>query len=738
MPPRAVRNRADDDELSPHALLLLTFPRNFGIIVSFSGSFFFKQDSKVATAYKEYDIMQQSETALGTAKLGKLMLKFAIPCVLSLLVSALYNIVDQIFIGNSELGDLGNAATGAVFPVFVIAQAFAWWFGDGCAAYLNIRQGRNDAERAHRALGTGITLTVAASALLLVVFYPLRRPALLLFGASENSIGYAVEYFNIILGFFPVFMASNMINSLVRADGSPAWAMASMLSGAIVNIVLDATFIFALRLGMAGAAWATGIGQAVSFAVCLYYLLRRTKTFKLCAKSFVPDLREFGNAARLGISSFITQFTIVIIATVGNIMLKKYGGASVYGEDIPIAIMAVESKVFTVVINLIVGIVLGCQPIIGYNVGAKNRARVKRLYLYILLCTLVIGAVATLVFELAPLAVVGMFGAPKFSDPELYNEFAVKLFRIFLMLVVFNGVVKMSSIFFQAAGKPVRAAVASCVRDILCFLPLALVLPLRLGIDGILWAAPISDAAAFAVAVAFTITYFARLSRGKPTAQANERAVYSLAQALEFSPSTDAARSDGASVIITISREHGSGGKRIGQIVAERLGVPFYYKEMIAVAAHESGLDKEFISDVNADSPAVLRGLYMNAEAVSQAVTAQDKAIKSLADRGGCVLVGRAADYVLHERQNVLRVFVRADGEYKAQRVASTYGDSLDDAKKQVKRADAARAAYYKSVSGKAWGDPRNYDLVIDGAQGAERCADLIVEQANKFVGSHE
>ncbi len=682
--------------------------------------------------------MQQSEAALGTAKLGKLMLKFAIPCVLSLLVSALYNIVDQIFIGNSELGDLGNAATGAVFPVFVIAQAFAWWFGDGCAAYLNIRQGRNDADRAHRALGTGITLTVAASALLLVVFYPLRRPALLLFGASENSIGYAVEYFNIILGFFPVFMASNMINSLVRADGSPAWAMASMLSGAIVNIVLDATFIFALRLGMAGAAWATGIGQAVSFAVCLYYLLRRTKTFKLRAKSFVPDLREFGNAARLGISSFITQFTIVIIATVGNIMLKKYGGASVYGEDIPIAIMAVESKVFTVVINLIVGIVLGCQPIIGYNVGAKNRARVKRLYLYILLCTLVIGAVATLVFELAPLAVVGMFGAPKFSDPELYNEFAVKLFRIFLMLVVFNGVVKMSSIFFQAAGKPVRAAVASCVRDILCFLPLALVLPLRLGIDGILWAAPISDAAAFAVAVAFTITYFARLSRGKSAAQASERAVDSCAQALEFSPSTDAERADGASVIITISREHGSGGKRIGQIVAERLGVPFYYKEMIAVAAHESGLDKEFISDINADSPAVLRGLYMSAEAVSQAVTAQDKAIKSLADRGGCVLVGRAADYVLRERQNVLRVFVRADGEYKAQRIASTYGDSLDDAKKQVKRADAARAAYYKSVSGKAWGDPRNYDLVIDGAQGAERCADLIVEQANKFIGSHE
>lgn len=686
-------------------------------------------------------VMQRSENALGTAKLGRLMLKFAIPCVLSLLVSALYNIVDQIFIGNSELGDLGNAATGVVFPVFVIAQAFAWWFGDGCAAYLNICQGRNTAERAHRALGTGITLTVAASALLLALFYPLRRPALLLFGASENSIGYAVEYFNIILGFFPVFMAMNMINSLIRADGSPAWAMAAMLTGAVVNIVLDAVFIFALRLGMAGAAWATVIGQTVSLAVCIYYLLRKTKTFKLRPKSFVPDMREFVGAAKLGVSSFITQLTIVVIATVGNIMLKKYGGLSKYGEDIPIAIMAIESKVFTVVVNIVVGIVLGCQPIIGYNVGAKNHARVKRLYLYILLCTLAVGAVSTLIFELAPLAVVGMFGTPKFSDPENYREFAVKLFRIFLMLVALNITVKMSSIFFQAAGMPVRAAIASCIRDILCFLPLVLVLPCRLGIDGVLWAAPISDAAAFAVATALTVTYFAKLKPQKtacaprtaePAQKADDILENADPQAPEVAP-------DGAqcppNVIVTISREHGSGGKRIGQIVAQRLGLPFYYKEMIAVAAHESGLDKEFISDINAASPAVLRGLYLGTEAVSRAVTAQDRAINGIADKGGCVLVGRAADYVLRDRQNTVRVFVRADTAYRARRITETYGDSPEDAKKQIKRSDAARAAYYKSVSGKAWGDPRNYDIVLDGAQGEERCAEILEDFITQKFG---
>ena len=657
----------------------------------------------------------EQNNALGSEKLGKLMIKFAIPCVLSLLVSALYNIVDQIFIGNSELGDLGNAATGAVFPVFVIAQAFAWWFGDGCAAYLNICQGRRDTDRVHKALGTGITLTACASAVLLIVFYPLRRPALLLFGASENSIGMAVEYFNIILGFFPVFMAANMITCLVRADGGPAWAMASMLSGAVINIVLDAVFIFVLRLGMAGAAWATVIGQTVSLAVCVYYLVRKTKTFKLNLKSFVPDLKEFAAAARLGLSSFITQFTIVIIATVGNVMLKKYGGMSKYGEDIPIAIMAIESKVFAVVINIVVGIVLGCQPIIGYNIGAKNHKRVKRLYLYILLCTVAVGAVATLVFELAPLGVVGMFGTPKFSDPQNYYEFAIKLFRIFVMLVTFTCIVKMSSIFFQAAGKPVRAIVASSIRDILCFVPLALTLPLRLGVEGVLWAAPISDAVAIIITVALTVSYFMGLK---------------ASSAAQSEPAPDMPTTHG--VIITISREHGSSGKQIGKVVAEKLGIPFYYKEMIALAAKESGLDKEFISDINADSPAVLRSLYLSAEVVTQAVTAQNKAIKMLADSGSCVIVGRAADFVLRDRPNLVRVFVTAPEEYKLARLAEVYGDSIEAAKKNIKRADAARAAYYKNISGLTWGDPKHYDITVDGSAGIEQCAEQIVKIIQK------
>ena len=463
---------------------------------------------------------------LGEEKILKLMLKFSVPCVLSLLVSALYNIVDQIFVGNSELSVLGNAATGVVFPIFIIAQAFAWWIGDGCAAYLNISQGQKNSQNAHKAIGTGLLFTVIASLILMAFFYPLQRQLLLTFGATVDgynakgelipgSIDYAVKYFNIILGFFPVFMAMNMMNAVVRADGAPGWSMASMLAGAVINIILDPLFIYAFHWGMAGAAWATVIGQTVSFIISVLYFVLKTKTFKLKLKSFIPDFKEFIRPAKLGLSSFITQMTIVVISLVCNIMLKKYGALSVYGENIPISIIAVESKVFTVVVNIVVGIVLGCQPIIGYNMGAKKYDRVKKLYAYILLSTVAVGLVSTILFEAAPSAVVGIFGQPDPAqvNPDNYWKFGIKVFRIFLMLVTFTCAIKMTSIFFQAAGKPVFAIIASLIRDIVLFIPLICVLPIFYGIEGILWAAPIADFVAMAVAAVLTIIFMKSLKK---------------------------------------------------------------------------------------------------------------------------------------------------------------------------------------------------------------------------------
>lgn len=657
--------------------------------------------------------MNQSENSqfLGNEKISKLMLKFSIPCVLSLLVSALYNIVDQIFIGNSELSALGNAATGVVFPIFIIAQAFAWCFGDGCAAYLNICQGKKDTQSAHKAIGTGIVVTLFASLVLMAIFFPLKIQLLTLFGASENSIGMAVEYFNIILAFFPAYMLSNMMNAVIRADGSPAWSMASMLLGAIINIILDPVFIFGMHWGMTGAALATIIGQCVSFIISLIYFFR-TKTFKLTSKSFIPDFKAFSGALKLGASSFITQMTIVIISMVCNIMLAKYGAMSQYGMDIPIAIIGIESKVFTVVINLVVGIVLGCQPIIGYNIGAKKYDRVKQLYRSILMCTVIIGLASTLLFEFAPRAVVGIFGQPtNIPNPEDYWIFAQKTFRIFLSLVTFTCTIKMTSIFFQAAGKPIQAVVASMIRDIVCFIPLILILPAFFGIEGILYAAPIADFIAMMVAASLTIAYM-RTLKGEAAPEEKDMII----------------KSSQKGVIITIAREHGSLGKQIGKLVAGKLGIPFYYKEMTALAAQESGLDKEFISNLNANSPTLMHDLYLSTNVIQQAVIAQDKVIRKIADHGSCVIVGRAADYVLRDYGDTVRIFIYAPKEIKIQRVMEVYGDSREAAAKNIHRSDEARAAYYKNISGNIWGDRQNYELLVDSSAGLEACADVICE----------
>ena len=664
---------------------------------------------------------EQSQQFLGQEKISKLMLKFSIPCVLSLLVSVLYNIVDQIFIGNSELSALGNAATGVVFPIFIIAQAFAWCFGDGCAAYLNICQGKKETKNATSAIGTGITITLIFALVLMAIFYPLKHNLLTLFGASKNSIGYAIEYFNLILAFFPVYMLSNMMNAVIRADGSPAWSMASMVAGALTNIILDPVFIFGCGWGMTGAALATVIGQTVSFVITLIYFFR-TKTFKLNFKSFIFNFKAFKGALQLGASSFITQMTIVIISLACNILLARYGAMSQYGVDIPIAIIGIESKVFTVIINLVVGIVLGCQPIISYNMGARKYDRVKELYRKILLCTIVIGLASTALFEFAPDVVVGMFGQPT-NIPGLedyYWEFGQKCFRIFLCLMTFTCIIKMTSIFFQAVGQPIRAVIASMIRDIVCFIPLIIIYPILIpkifdgieGVEAILFAAPSADFLAMIVATVLTVTFMRTLK---------------VKEKVEQKGATEVAlRPSKSGVIITIARQHGSSGKQIGKLVAERLGIPFYYKEMTALAAQESGLDKEFISDINKDSPEHLRSLYLSTTVVQQAVVAQDKIIRKIADEGSCVIVGRAADYILRDYSDVIRIFIHAPEEYRIGRVMEVYGDSKEEAKKNIRLSDNARSAYYKSISGQEWGVSENYDFVLDSSIGLEAATEAI------------
>ena len=462
--------------------------------------------------------MSSSEKKIdfGGDSLNRLMLKFSIPCIMSLLISSLYNIVDQIFIGNSELSALGNAATGVVFPVFIIAQAFAWCLGDGCASYLNICQGRKNADDAHFGIGGSITIAFLCGCFMMAVIYPFKEPILTIFGASENTMAYAIEYLDIVTAMMPMFILCNTMNSVIRADGSPLWAMISMLTGAIVNIILDPIFIFVLDMGMKGAAWATVIGQGASFIMTVGYFFN-TKTFRLRKESFIPNPRIEKEVIKLGISTFVTQLAIVVVAILCNIQLSKYGLLSKYGADIPIAIIGIESKIFTVVIGLVVGIALGCQPIISYNIGAKKYKRVKELYGKIVGCTVIIGIMFTLLFELAPDFVIGLFGAPSnIPNPEDYCEFGEKTLRIFLSLITISCLIKMNSIFFQAAGKSVYAVAASLIRDVVCFIPLIILLPLAFpNVETILYVAPISDFLAMTVTLFMSVSFVKSLNDQK-------------------------------------------------------------------------------------------------------------------------------------------------------------------------------------------------------------------------------
>ena len=459
--------------------------------------------------------MSHNNRMLGEIKISRLLFKFSIPCVMGLLISALYNIVDQIFIVNSELGYLGNAATGVSFPVICIANAFAWCVGDGAASYLSICAGRKDTDSAHKCVGTCITVTLIISLVLMAVCEVFAVPLMQVFGASEQTIGMAVEYFQIVAAFFPCYLLLNVMNSMIRADGSPAYAMSAMLLGAIINIILDPIFIFMMKWGIAGAAWATAIGQVASFIMCGVYFFK-PRNFVLSKRSFIPDKVVLRNTVSLGAATFVTQISIVVLSVVCNMVLFHYGELSKYGPDIPISVFSIQTKVYTVVCNIVTGIVLGGQPIFGYNYGAGRMDRVRETYKIVLRSTLIVGLVATLIFEICPEVVIGIFG----SGDALYQEFAVKTFRIYLSLMTVTCLVKMTAVFFQSIGKSVHAVVASLIRDIVCFTPIAIILPAILeakmagsGIDGILYAAPIADLVALIVVLGLTISFFRSLNK---------------------------------------------------------------------------------------------------------------------------------------------------------------------------------------------------------------------------------
>lgn len=435
--------------------------------------------------------MNYSTNYLAEEKIGKLMAKFSIPCIMSLLVASLYNIVDQIFIGQG-VGYLGNGATNVVFPITVIALALALLVGDGCAAFLSICQGRKDSDSAHKSVGNAIMVIITASVLFMLVLLFCRDGLLAAFGATENNLPYAIEYYRYLILGIPFYMFANGMSSIIRADGNPKFAMLSTLIGAIINVILDPIAIFVLDWGMMGAAVATITGQIVSALLAVWYMTHPL-SFKLEKASFRPRAHILNRFLPLGTSSFLTQLSIIVIMAVMNNTLVTYGAQSKYGADIPLTVVGIVMKVFQIVIAFVVGIAAGSQPIIGYNYGAKLYHRVKEIYWKMIFAECVIGVISTLLFECFPLQIIGIFG----SESALYNEYAVLSFRIFLSTILLCCIQKSTSIFLQALGRPFLSMGLSLLRDFVISVPLVLLLPGYMGVTGPLYSAPAADIISF-------------------------------------------------------------------------------------------------------------------------------------------------------------------------------------------------------------------------------------------------
>ena len=450
---------------------------------------------------------QKSNTFLETEEISTLMRRYAVPCIISLLVAALYNIVDQIFIANADyLGSYGNAANTVVFPLTVVALAIAVMIGDGCCAFVSICLGSDEKESAHRSIGNSIVLCVFSSALLTAVYLIFQEPILTMFGGrvNEATFYHSKEYFTYISVGIPFYMFGQALNPIIRSDGSPVFAMVSTLAGAIVNIILDPVFIFIFKWGMMGAAVATVAGQVLTAVLAVWYLCHM-KAVTLDKSSFKISTRLAARFLPLGICSFLSQISLVAAMAAINNMIQKYGAAdAVFGQvqyaQIPMAVVGIVMKFFQIVISIAVGMAAGCIPIVGYNIGAGRKDRARRLFSLLLASEAAVGAAAFLIVEFLPKQLIAVFGAA--NESIYYTEFAVKSFRIYLCMMILACINKATFIYLQSLGKALVSTLLSMVREVVFGVGLALLFPVFWGLDGVLYSMPAADLLTFLISAA--------------------------------------------------------------------------------------------------------------------------------------------------------------------------------------------------------------------------------------------
>ena len=445
------------------------------------------------------------------------MRQYAIPCIISLLVGALYNIVDQIFIANaSYLGSYGNAANTVVFPLTVVALAIAVMIGDGCCAFVSMALGRNEVDKAKRSVGNAVVLSIAGSFVLTAIYLVFADGIIAMFGGTvnEETFRHAQEYFFYITLGIPFYMFGQAMNPVIRADGSPRFAMVSTLAGAVINIILDPIFIFVFKWGMMGAAVATVIGQVATALLAVWYLLHM-KVIRPAKTDFALSGSVCGRMLTLGITSFLSQISLVAAMAAINNMLRKYGALdAVFGQaqyaQIPMAVVGIVMKFFQIVISIVVGMAAGCIPIVGYNMGAGKTLRVRDLFTRLLVAEALVGAVALVLAEDFPRQLIAIFGAA--NESSYYTAFAVKAFRTYLCMMILACVNKACFIFLQAVGKALASTLLSMFREVVFGVGFALLLPVFFGLDGVLYSMPVSDILTFVISAIIIMKTYRELN----------------------------------------------------------------------------------------------------------------------------------------------------------------------------------------------------------------------------------
>ena len=659
--------------------------------------------------------MEKEENILGYEKISKLMLKFSVPCVISLLVNSLYNIVDQIFIGRG-VGYLGNGATNVVFPISIAAMAIAFMLGDGASAYLSLKLGEKKKDEAGKGVANGIIMSVVASLILCIGSLIFLPQLLNIFGCTEILKPYALEYGHVIVLGLPFMIIGSSLNSIIRADGSPKYAMTSMVAGAILNIILDPIFIFVFHKGVWGAAVATVISQIVTFVMNILYV-RKFKSIELNKNNFKFELKRSIKVASLGISSFITQMTFVCVMTVQNNLFSKYGAISKFGAEIPITVFGIVMKTSQILNSIIIGIAAGSQPILGYNYGAEKFDRVKKTLKTVLGLGVVVSTFAFILFQTIPDKLINIFGSADGETAEIYIEFACLAFRRYLLLCICNGIQIPSGIFFQSIGKSTKSAILSLSRQIIFLIPAFFILGASFGIMGLLYAGPVADGLAFIISVTLLIIEVKHLKKSSINSQS-----------LIDDTSTD--NKLNKNIIITISREYGSGGRYVGRLIADILGIKFYDKDFVKKLAEETGLSEKYIetNEQKRDTIASLNnGYYFGLDNRDDLFLKESELIKEVASKKSCVIIGRCADFILKDKTNVVKIFIYSDMENKIKRATEFYGMDKEKAKREIKQIDKLRGNHYKYYTGTEWNDHSNYDICINSdTLGVEKSAQLI------------